>query len=255
MRALRRGQVDVGDQDLFRPAAGALEHRPVRAADERLAGEFQRRILANPVTQCREIAVLKCRHTHLGFVQPFRPFADRPCLWNDDEIGPADRQRPHVLREMPIVADRDADAAGPRLVDGSARVARRVVLLLVEAFIVRDVDHPRPAEEAAVSIKYRRRVVTAIPGAFVQICDDYDAQPAGGGRQGLRRRARNRFGQPRHVAGRPAARVKRLERQLGETGELRPARGGRFQRRQTAGEVLGLIRRRTLLDQCDAHGR
>src|SRR5450759_3128669 len=122
----------------------ARDHAPVRGTDERLTRERQALLFADAIAERDVVPVLKRRDAHLRFVEPFRPFPDRPGLRHDEEVRARDRHRAHVFRIVTVVADGHADPPCPGVVDGRPRVTRCVVALFVEARVLGDVDHPGP---------------------------------------------------------------------------------------------------------------
>ena len=65
---------------------------------------------------------------------------------------------------------------GGGVVDRHAPVARRVVALLVERLVVRDVDHPRHAEERPVGVDHGRRVERPVAVALEEVEHGDDAR-------------------------------------------------------------------------------
>ena len=135
--------------------AGARHHSAGRVADEGLAGEGQPLLCPDPVAQRGEVAVLERRDPQLGLEKAVRPLVLRPRLGHDDQLRTGQRQGAHVLGVVPVVADRDPEAAGPGFVDRSAPIARRVVALLVKAGVLGDVDHPGDAQQRAIGVDHR----------------------------------------------------------------------------------------------------
>src|SRR5262249_21704303 len=153
------------------------------------------------------------------------------------QAGAVQGQCAHVLGEVPVVTNRDPDSACPGVIDRRAGVPRRVVVPLVEAFVVGDVDHARPPEQGAIGVNYRRGVVTAWAVALVQVEDYYDAKLSRLRGERLGGRSGDRLGQPLDAALRATLRVERLERQLGEADEVGPVRRRGRQRLQAPLDV------------------
>ena len=108
----------------------------------------RRSLLADPVAERDEVAVLKRGDAHLRLVQPFGPFADRAGLRHDHEIGAADARARACIRDSAGRSRSPRRSAAACAIDRCAGVARRVVALLVKAGVVGDVDHARAAERA-----------------------------------------------------------------------------------------------------------
>lgn len=87
MRSVDRIQVDVGVQNGILPAGGTRDYRSVGRADERLTTEGEVLFFSYPVAEGDEIAVLKGRDPHLGFIQTVWPLALDTSLWNDHDLG------------------------------------------------------------------------------------------------------------------------------------------------------------------------
>ena len=86
---------------------------PSGIADERFAAEVEPILGTDTVAERHVVAVLERGDPHLAFIQAVGPLAGRARLRHDDEIGAAERQRPHVFGKVTVVADRHADAARP----------------------------------------------------------------------------------------------------------------------------------------------
>src|SRR5262245_25272415 len=140
VRARRFAEVDIGGENRVLHRRGACDDPPVGRADEGFSGERQAVFSAHAVAQCDEVAVLKGRHLHLSLVETFRPLTEGTGLRHDDQVRSAKRERTHVFGIVTVVADRDADVACLRPVDGGTLIAGRVVTLFVKAWIVGDVD-------------------------------------------------------------------------------------------------------------------
>ena len=82
----------------------------------------------------------------------------------------------------------------------------RVVLLLVEARVLGDVHHPRPAEERPSRVDDRRAVVRGVAVALEQIHDDHDAELAGERGEHARSSAPARARRAHRTSPSPAAR-------------------------------------------------
>ena len=136
-------------------AAARATMRPSGAETNDSPAKVRHSSLADTVAQRHVVAVLEGRDAHLRFVESVGPFADRAGLRHDDDLCALERQRAHVLGEMAVVADGDANPAGRRRVDGRAGIARRVIALLVKARVFGDVHHARPAEQASIGIDHR----------------------------------------------------------------------------------------------------
>ena len=228
-------------------------HGAVGAAREGFTREGQQIFLADAIAQRDEVSVLKRCHAHLGLVQTLGPLAHRPGLGDDHKVGASDRERAHVLRIVPVVADGHADSAGARVVDRRARVARRVVALLVEARVFGDVDHPRAPKQPPVRIDDWRAVVRATALPLEEVENDDHAELTRRRREGIDSRSRNGLSQSGHIRTSGPLRMKWLERQLRETDERSPFARGRFECAEAALDVRRPVGRRVLLDECDSH--
>ncbi len=135
-------------------------------------------LIADAIAERHEVAMLKRCNSHLPLVKTLRPLVERAGLRHDDEIGAAERKRPHVFRVVTVVTDGHADRPGPGLIDRRTGITWRVIALLVEAGILRDVNHPRASEERAVGIDDRRTIEATVPVALVEVEDNDDAELA-----------------------------------------------------------------------------
>jgi hypothetical protein len=142
-------------------------------------------------------------------------------LRDDDEIRATQRQRAHVLRKVTVVANRDAYAANRGRKDGRAKIARRVVLLFMEARVLGDVHHTRAAEQRAVGVNHRGAVVRPGTVALEQIQEQrrYRALARVIGNVGDR--ARHRLGKCGHVASCGSLWIEGRERQLRKGDQVR----------------------------------
>ena len=98
-------EFEIAKQNLLGALAGSRQHPTRRIANEGLAGKGQLGFDADAVAQRRVIPVLESRYAQLGLEQTLRPLVGRPGLGNEHDLGTAERQRAHVLRIVPIVAD------------------------------------------------------------------------------------------------------------------------------------------------------
>ena len=229
--------------------------RPDGVADKRLAREGHRRFLADTIGQRGEVAVLERRHPEFRFVQTVGPLADHPRLGHHDHVGPLQAETAHHLRVVPVVADRDTNPASRGLVHRHAVVAGGVVVLLVEVRHLRDVQHARAAEQAAVGVNDRRAVERTVALTFVQVQDNHGAEL--GGQPGEGRRGWSGHGFGEFERRRAAARTAREERREGQFGKRheRSATGRRFpDGLESTSHVDGVVRTRLMLDERDAHG-
>jgi hypothetical protein len=114
---------------------------------------------ADPVDQGGVIAVLERADLELGFEDALGPLPHRPGLGHDDELGAGEPEAPHVLGEMPVVADGDADPPGGCGENEFAAVPRGIVAALVESRPLHDMDHPDDAQDAAARVDDGRGVI------------------------------------------------------------------------------------------------
>jgi hypothetical protein len=228
-------------------------HPSVGRAHEGLAGELQALLGADPVAQRREVAVLKGRDLKLGLVQAGRPLVDRPRLRYHHQLRTGEGESPHVLGEVAVVADRHSDPPDRGLVDRRARVTGRVVALLVEAWVVGDVHHPRAAEERAVGVDDRRAVVASPAVALVEVQYDHHSERGGAGREGLGHGTGHRLSQRARVASRRPLRVEGLEGQLREADQLGASPRRRLEGLEAAAKIVAAVGARVLLDESDLH--
>ena len=257
-RACERGtavEVDLRHEQRLLHPGRARHHGAVRGADERLAAERQALLAPDPVAQRDEISILERGDLHLSFVQALGPLVERTRLRHDDQLGASDRERAHVFGVVTVVADSDADGACLRPVDRGAGIPRRVVALLVEAWIVGDVDHPRASEDRTVGVDDRRAIVGTLAIALVQIQDDDDPQLARLPRERVGQRPGNRLGEPPRFRRGRMLRMESLEGELGEGNDRRARARRPLQRRQPPAHVVLFVGGGLLLDERDFHPR
>ncbi len=156
------------------------------------------------------------RDPHLSLEEPLRPFRNRTGLRDEDDPGPVEGKRPHVLRVVTVIADGNADFPKRRLIDRRPAVAGSVVASLVEAGLVRDVDHPRPPEKRPVGVDDRRTVVCVISITLEEVEHDDDTEVCRPPRERLGGRAGNGLRPLEPLRGRRLLGVEGLESELRE---------------------------------------
>ena len=158
---------------------------------------------------------------------------------------------------MAVVADGYSDSPRSRVVDGRASVAGCVVRLLVEAGVVRDVDHPRDAEQAAVGVEDRRAVVGSPVVAQLVHVEDGDERELSGPRcHGFGQRTGHGFRQVGRGRIIRSLRKEAVDGELGERDDLGAHLGSDPHRLQGSIQVLPSIGLRLVLNQRDpGHAR
>ena len=123
----------------------------------------------------------------------------------------------------------------------------------MEARIVGDVDHARPAEKRAVRVDDRRAVERPVAVALEEIEHDDDAEVTCRPRKEVGRRARDGLRKlPRRIPGGPL-RMEPLERELRERDDRRPVAGRAREGLEPATHVVILVFGCRLLDEGDSH--
>src|ERR687898_2117691 len=154
-------QVDVADDQLVLPVAGRPAHdlaprvgevaRPVEVV-------VAQRLDADPVDGADEVLVGDGRGGLFEVPQVHRqPAAGGRRV--EDHLRPGEAERPPALREVPVVADVDADLADRGVEHGVPEVAGPEVELLPEALDLGDVGLAVLAQVAAVGVDHGGRVV------------------------------------------------------------------------------------------------
>src|SRR5258708_8944717 len=176
-------QVEVSDQHLVLAVRGLGHDLPARAAEVRGAVELmlvQRRLDADPVARRDPEPV---GHRVRGLLELPQVLGERLDGRGrvEDELGALESQLAGHLREMPVVADDQAEPAHRPLPYRVAEVARLEVELLPEAGAdVRDVSLAVLADHRAVALDHaRRRVVDTGLLLLIPGHDQHDAVLAG----------------------------------------------------------------------------
>jgi len=159
---------------------------------------------------------------------------------------------------VPVVADGDPETPYGCVVDRCAGVSGRVVSLLVEVLIRRNVHHAGSPEQGAVGVDDGRGVERVVPVALHQVEDDDQAE--------LRRRFGHRLRRgPRYRLGKIEDRrcpirhrktgIEGGKRQLRKHNEVRAGLGG-FLQRPVAPllSIVGRLWTSGRLHQRDVHG-
>jgi len=261
----------VGQKQLFGGALGDLahvhilyknvvlaggssrDHPSIGGAHEGFSGELQSLLHSYAVAQGRIVTVLERGDLKLGLVQTLRPFSNRASLRNDHELGTAKCQRPHVLRVVPVITDRDTYLADLCGVHRGAGVSGRIVTALVKTGIVGDVNHPGAAEERAVGVDDRRAVVAAVAVELEEIEHHHHSELASARGKNVGDRSRHRLSLLVNVSVRWYLRVETFEGELRVTHQLGTISSRRFECGQSAIDILLFVVSRRLLYQCDPH--
>ena len=144
----RLGEVELlHDEPLA--VVGFTEHVAARVHDERLAGEVHPVLAPHAVAHGDEDLVLHRLHADLP-LEELHGFALRVRRRDDDKIRALERARADALRQVPVEADHDADAAVRRVEHEKAVLGRRVVVALVKLRRLHDVYHLGYARAAAL---------------------------------------------------------------------------------------------------------
>ena len=158
--AVRRRQgdalpVEFAEQRFLGPRTGPGDDPALGIADEGLSGELESLLLAHAITEGGEVSVLKGGHPHLRLEEPFRPLSHLAGLGHHHHLGAGQRQGAHVFGVMPVVADCHTHLAAGGLEDRGAQIAEGVIAALVEAVVVRNVDHAGLSQQRAVGVDDR----------------------------------------------------------------------------------------------------
>src|SRR5215813_4007850 len=153
--------VQVADDDLLGGVGGgSADDLPARVGEIGLPVEVvvAERLDPDPVDGADEVLV---GDRGTGLLQPPQVLRQAPAGRRrvEDDLGTGQAERPPALREMPLVADVDADPAHRGVEHRVAEVAGTEVVLLSEPLHLRDVVLAVLAEEGAVGVDDRGGVV------------------------------------------------------------------------------------------------
>lgn len=195
---------------------GARDDAAVRVDDIGLPGKMVDLFFSHPVGQSGEVAILKGRDLEFRLEKTRRPLPDRACLRDDDKLGALEGEETHVFAEMPVVADGDPDLADTRLKNQTAAISGCIEAALVEPRKIRDLDHAHYAEDAAVFVDHRRRIVGLVAVSFEEVEDGHNPMIPGQVGEDLCRGSGDGLGQRKGVGGGLILRKESEEGQFGE---------------------------------------
>src|SRR5690242_6682296 len=171
---LQQPHVQVADDDLLGGVGrGPADDLPARVGEVGLPVEVivAERFDPDPVDGADEVLV---RDRGTGLLEPPQVLRQAPTGRRrvEDDLGAGQAERPPALGEVPLVADVDADPAHRGVEHRVAEVARTEVVLLPEAFHLRDVVLAVLAEERAVRVDDRGGVV--VDALLLGLVDRHD---------------------------------------------------------------------------------